>query len=323
MEACLTTYDAARIPRVSVLINNYNNGRYLATCINSVLVQTQSVDEVILFDDGSTDTSRAILARYENKITVIFGEHGAGTQMQNQSRAIDAAFAVCTGDVIFLLDGDDVFLPKKVEAYLEGFRQNPDAVMVQAPLERIDPDGRHLGLEFDAGRHRVDYRRHIYASRDLNIFYPTSALAFTRPYLEERLPLDFSDQLRVWPDGRLALTAPLWGKIITLPMPYTQWRRHPQAHTIARPPPPHRLMRSSYTYFNSVCRAREMPTIAHWKNFRYWSLMTRYFLFSERQMQVYRKLRWAVMGSRKRAELLSGDPTSLRIKEYLERNRVA
>lgn len=55
-------------PLVSILINNYNYGRFLAEAIDSALNQTYSNIEVIVVDDGSTDDSHSIIANYQQKL---------------------------------------------------------------------------------------------------------------------------------------------------------------------------------------------------------------------------------------------------------------
>src|SRR5215217_3111972 len=146
---------------VTVLINNRDNADYLATCIDSVLKQTRPADEIIVYDDGSTDGSREVLKTYGEKIRVIAGPGGKGTPMENQTRAIEESFRESRGEVIFLLDGDDLFFPDHIETYLEGFGRSPQVIMVQAPLLKINGQGQPLGLEYDHRRHAVNYLEHI------------------------------------------------------------------------------------------------------------------------------------------------------------------
>ncbi len=99
----------AGIPLVSIIINNYNYGRFLAEAIDSALIQTHSRIEVIVVDDGSTDDSRAIIAGYGNRINTILKENGG------QTSALNAGFAVSHGDLVCFLDSDDRLLPTAIE----------------------------------------------------------------------------------------------------------------------------------------------------------------------------------------------------------------
>jgi len=152
--------------RTSVLINNYNNGPYLDHCLSSVFAQEIQPDEVIVYDDGSTDESLQVLANYGSKINLIARSHRFGTSIENQAVAIETAFRSSTGEIIFLLDGDDAFLPGKIAAYVAAFLNVPSAVMVQAPLEKIDERGRRIGIEYEPARHQSDYLEHIYAENE-------------------------------------------------------------------------------------------------------------------------------------------------------------
>ncbi|HWL14649.1 MAG TPA: glycosyltransferase [Opitutus sp.] len=252
--------------RVSVLINNRDNAPFLRECVESVLGQTRQAEEVIVFDDGSVDGSGEILAGYGAAIRVLKGTGGDGTPMQNQGRAIEAAFAASTGEFIFLLDADDAYGPRHVAEYLRAFERSGNVIMVQAPLWKIDADGHGLGCEYDERRHATDYLKHIYATHEVNIYYPTSSLAFRRRYLEARLPLADDDGLALWPDARLALIAPHFGDVVTLEEPQTFWRRHPRSHTVASKVSVYEQVRMNRVYYNRFCARAGLPLVRSWRS---------------------------------------------------------
>jgi glycosyltransferase involved in cell wall biosynthesis len=98
---------------VSVLINNYNYGRFVGKAIDSVLAQTYQDYEIIVVDDGSTDDSKEVIQRYveqyPNKVIGVFKENGG------QASAVNAGYQVARGDIIALLDSDDVWYDNKLE----------------------------------------------------------------------------------------------------------------------------------------------------------------------------------------------------------------
>jgi len=63
-------------PLVSIIINNYNYGRYLRSAIDSALGQTYFNTEIIVVDDGSTDNSPEIIKSYEERIKSILKPNG-------------------------------------------------------------------------------------------------------------------------------------------------------------------------------------------------------------------------------------------------------
>ena len=194
--------------KTSVLVDNYNNGPFLRACIDSVLAQTQPADEVIVYDDGSNDESVDILRSFGSRINLIEGQRTGASSRAAQANAVYQAFRRASGDLIFLLDGDDRFHPRKIEAYADAFVTRPDVVLIQAPLEQIDAANMPVGSNYDGMKHKDDYLAATYQSQDADFYYPTSALAFARRFLDDVLPLDFSDGVELPIDTRLCMVVP-------------------------------------------------------------------------------------------------------------------
>ena len=254
-------------PRVGVLINNYNNGPWLRTAVDSVLAQTRPADEIIVYDDGSTDDSIAILRGYGDRIRLIEGIHdNHSTGFTNQAAAVFNAFVASTADHCYLLDGDDVFLPEKIRAYEDAWRLRPEAVMVQAPMMRIDADGRPLVEEREARKHCADHYAATYSRNDTELYYWTSALAFSRQFLATRLPVELVPEAHLAVDSILAGIAPLYGPVVTLDSVFTEWRRLP--HSMSHRARTTRLenLRARITFFNHVAAERGARPLRIWLN---------------------------------------------------------
>ena len=108
---------------LSVLINNYNYGRYLDECIQSLQQQTYKNFEVILYDDGSSDNSIEIARKY-SFVKIISNNNFGKFPSFNQANAINQSFALSKGDVICLLDSDDFFSNDKLEKIYQAFYSN-------------------------------------------------------------------------------------------------------------------------------------------------------------------------------------------------------
>lgn len=104
---------------VSVIIPNYNYAHYVGDAIESVMAQTYKNLELIVVDNGSTDNSRLVLEGYEKKyapqLKVVFQEN------RGQSGSRNRGIKESTGDLIALLDADDVWMPNKLEKQVELF----------------------------------------------------------------------------------------------------------------------------------------------------------------------------------------------------------
>jgi glycosyltransferase involved in cell wall biosynthesis len=257
----------------TILINNYNNGRYIAACIDSALNQTLPADEIIVYDDGSTDESLEILRGYGDRIILLEGRHDSSLpSRENQANAVYRAFERSSGDWLFLLDGDDLFAPTKIERVLTALKGRTDVSLVQSPMTLIDETGREFGRYRDSRFHQANIRTAIYQQNDVDFFYPTSAMVTSREALARVLPLD----LRVCPalscDTRIAMLMPLLGTVITLEERLASWRRHSGSYisALARS----RWFQAQQTIrrvraYNATASEFAAPPISLWRNRRF------------------------------------------------------
>lgn len=100
---------------VSVVVPCYNYARFVGEAIESALGQTVKPLEVIVVDNGSTDNTLEVLRAFGDRIRVVAQEN------RGQSGARNAGFEVARGELLALLDADDVWLPQKLEKQLPYF----------------------------------------------------------------------------------------------------------------------------------------------------------------------------------------------------------
>ncbi|MFD1466660.1 glycosyltransferase family 2 protein [Hymenobacter caeli] len=94
------------MPKVSVIIPNYNHAKYLVQRIESVLTQTLRDTEVVILDDCSPDNSREIIERYaqqDNRIRVVYNEQNSGNTFKQWNKGIGEA----TGEYVWIAESDD------------------------------------------------------------------------------------------------------------------------------------------------------------------------------------------------------------------------
>jgi glycosyltransferase involved in cell wall biosynthesis len=168
---------------VTILINNYNYGRYLGQAIESALTQDYDYLDVLVVDDGSTDNSREIIATYGKRIRSVLKPNGG------QASAFNMGFAASDSDIVCLLDSDDWYLPNKVCRIAAMFAAVPDAGWVFHALQRNFPDGTFECKPWTSTRF-VDDRELASRRGRLSICAPaTSGLCFTRKFLDTLLPM--------------------------------------------------------------------------------------------------------------------------------------
>lgn len=148
-------------PLVSVIIACYNQEKYIAETLDSVLAQTYPTWECIVVDDGSTDRSAQIVQRYtttDDRIKYVYQENG------RQAKARNTGLDLATGNYIQFLDADDLLEPKKLQTVVEEFLSHPELHIVQTEFVfcRSDDATREIIVK---GRHRLRLRAS--ATRDL------------------------------------------------------------------------------------------------------------------------------------------------------------
>lgn len=206
-------------PLVSILINNYNYGRFLREAIDSALNQTYSDTEVIVVDDGSTDDSQEIIASYGEKIIPVFKENGG------QASAFNAGFAVSKGDLICLLDSDDVWLPNKVEATVEATSRYPEATLIYHRVQPIDVHRAFIGEPKPETILNGQICERVVRSGGWWDFPPTSGMSFKRSFFEPIMPVPEKDY-RICADSYLGDLAPFIGPVIGLDNALALYRLH-------------------------------------------------------------------------------------------------
>lgn len=193
-------------PWVSILINNYNYGRFLAEAIDSALHQTTGNVEVIVVDDGSTDRSRALIETYGERIKPVLKENGG------QASAFNAGFEASRGDIICFLDADDWFTPNKVAVIIAKFTENPAYGWLVHHLMPVDNDRNPVTI-FEAAQSvpapaiSGDYTEIVKSGKLDKIpgLPATSGLCFKRQTLERILPVPLA--LRITADNYLKCAA--------------------------------------------------------------------------------------------------------------------
>lgn len=175
-------------PLVSILINNYNYGRFLPEAIDSALNQTYSNIEVIVVDDGSSDNSHDIIKSYGDKIIPVLKENGG------QASAFNTGFAASRGEIICFLDSDDLFKAAKAAEIADTFVKNPDIGWCFHTLEFFGDQPEKMIQESSTGSSgKYDLRPYIKRGK-LKGKLPgsglaTSGLCFSRSLLQRILPM--------------------------------------------------------------------------------------------------------------------------------------
>ena len=130
------------MPRVSVVVPNYNYARYLELRLASIAGQTWPVAEIIVLDDASSDDSLAVLQTLRSGLDpeprIVVNAHNSGSVFRQWRKGVELA----TGDYVWIAEADDLAQPAFLETLLATMHGRADLVMAYSESEAIDLDGR-------------------------------------------------------------------------------------------------------------------------------------------------------------------------------------
>lgn len=196
---------------ISVCMASYNGELWIREQIESILIQLDQSDELIISDDGSTDSTINIIRAFNDpRIHLLTFDKKVGPS-GNFERALNSS----TGDLIFLADQDDIWLDGKVETLVKAL-ETTFLVMHDAKL--IDETGKIISESYFKTRKVV----HGVIKNMLKNSYTGAFMAFRRELLEIALPIPS----RIHHDQWIALMAEFLGKPQFAHESFALWRRH-------------------------------------------------------------------------------------------------
>ena len=216
----------------SVIISNHNYGGFVGNAIESALRQQHRPLEIIVVDDGSTDNSLGVISAFGARVRPVFKENGG------QASALNAGCRIAQGEVVFLLDSDDLLKPDAVETVLASWK--PETVMMHSRLDQVDAQGRATPGTVPAPWRRLDEGQVRDRLLEDGVYSTTvtSGLAFRRDVLQRVLPIP-EDQFRQGADGYLVRAIAFHGPVQAIERPLASYRRHGQNYTEAGLTPAH------------------------------------------------------------------------------------
>ncbi len=133
------SYKVFNMPIISVIIPAFNAEKTIKETIESVLSQTFTDFELIVINDGSTDSTLSILDAIEDDRLKVFTYENRGVSISR-----NCGIEVATGDFIAFLDADDLWTAEKLELQLQALSTNPQAGLAYSWVDRVDQSGQFL-----------------------------------------------------------------------------------------------------------------------------------------------------------------------------------
>jgi glycosyltransferase involved in cell wall biosynthesis len=116
---------------ISCIVPVFNGERYLGEAIDSILAQTYRPVEIIVVDDGSTDGTAAVAARYGDRIRYVRQNNGGAPTARN------LGLSVAMGEFVAFLDSDDLWHPEKLQRQMACFEARADLDLCVTHLQRF------------------------------------------------------------------------------------------------------------------------------------------------------------------------------------------
>jgi glycosyltransferase involved in cell wall biosynthesis len=211
-------------PLVSILLASYNYAQYVGQSIESVCEQTYENWELVVCDDGSTDNSVEVIKHYssgEPRINVIQVPNGG------HASALNAAFVHSRGEIVCLLDADDLYLPNKVASIVANCIAHPTAGLIVHRIIRVDSDRKRLGVwplsDVADGWLGPELLK---TGGIFGYAPPTAGISLRRAVAERLFPLSTKAPLHMCPDQVITRLAPLATFVKRVPEALAEYRLH-------------------------------------------------------------------------------------------------
>lgn len=141
-------------PLVSIITVSYNAEAHLSEAIESVLSQTFGNVEYIIVDGASNDRTLSIIRSYGDAITYWISEPDDGIY-----QAMNKGIALATGEIIGLVNADDVIYPDTLTRVVTVLKQNPDAGFTMAPVDLATENGTVFGVALPLTNNELPARK--------------------------------------------------------------------------------------------------------------------------------------------------------------------
>ncbi|HLM61925.1 MAG TPA: glycosyltransferase family 2 protein [Pyrinomonadaceae bacterium] len=130
--------------KISIALCTYNGEKFLPAQLESYLAQTRVPDELVVSDDCSTDKTARIIEEFSRRVAFPVRFHRNEKNLRS-TKNFERAISLCTGDLIFLSDQDDVWMPHKLARIEEEFSEHQKVGMVFSDAEIVDENLQPLG----------------------------------------------------------------------------------------------------------------------------------------------------------------------------------
>lgn len=177
--------------KISVALCTFNGARFLPEQLESLARQTRPPDEIVICDDRSIDETVQIIEQFQSTVSfpvrAFINEQNLGS-----TRNFEKAISLCSGDIIFLCDQDDVWLPEKIELLSKEFEKSEEIGLVFCNADLADENLQPLNIKLTDLTYTTEIRakghRRLQQLLLLRNYVTGATLAFKTKFRTRLLP---------------------------------------------------------------------------------------------------------------------------------------
>ena len=206
--------------RTSVVISTYNGMAYIKDQLNSIKNQSERPDEVLIFDDCSTDNTPQIIEQFISEYDLTTWKFVVNHENKGWKRNFMEGIWRAEGELVFPCDQDDIWKPQKLECMEKIMTENPQIMVLTSNYEAFYDSGKRVcGPEKNDGK----LIKQPLSNKVFNIRYPGCTYCIRREFVEiskKYWQADFPHDALFWRMGMFS------DSLYSYNMSLIQWRKH-------------------------------------------------------------------------------------------------
>ncbi len=215
--------------KISIALCTYNGAKFLVSQLESFSAQIRLPNELVICDDNSSDATIEIIRNF-TATAPFFIRLEINRQNLGSTKNFERAIALCTGDLIFLSDQDDVWLPEKLARIEAEFNKNPDVGMVFSDAEIVRENLHPTGDALWNFTFADDSRRAARIGKFLDVLLSQNVvtgatMAFRSRYRQSFMPIP-GDIPNLIHDGWIALVIAAEAEVVFVNERLVKYRQH-------------------------------------------------------------------------------------------------
>lgn len=206
--------------KISIVLSTYNGEAYIIEQLNSIMNQSRKADEVLIFDDCSTDKTPQVIEQFITEHKLNHWKFAVNSENKGWKRNFMEGIWSASGDFVFPCDQDDIWMPEKLEIMEKVMEENPQIMVLTSNYEAFYNSGKRVcGPEKD-DRGLI---KQPLSNKVFNIRYPGCTYCIRRTFVEVSRKYwqeDFPHDALFWRMGMFS------DSLYSYHASLIQWRKH-------------------------------------------------------------------------------------------------